>query len=137
MTNDKFATKIVKKFCKKQDALTMKATWTNFGEVTVRIVSVGKTGNWDWRAQDYFRAINVEITMKKTGERFSEDRIPCQHSWYSRSRMRFFKNRKYYAEDYVSDMLNNTQLPLFFKMASIPFNTGSDLVGNITYKFID
>lgn len=137
MTNDKFATKIVKKFCKKQGILTMKDTWSYFGDVTVRIISVGRTDNWDYRAQDFSRAINVEITMKKEGVRFSENNIPSNNSWSARNRMRFFKNRKYYAQENITDLLKRTELPLFFRMATIPFITGSDFVGNITYKFID
>ena len=136
MTNDKFATKIVKRFCKDNGILITNHTWNGLGDVTVRIISVAESDSWNYRIQSNYRVINFEITMKKTGFRFSEDRIPAKNWWSSSSRMRFFKNRKWQVGVYLDEMISKTRIMTLLDMATIPYEKGQ-LVGNITYKFID
>ena len=51
ITADKKSTKVVKKFLQKTNSLTFKDTWNGFGEVSIRIVSVGETNKWNYIAQ--------------------------------------------------------------------------------------
>jgi len=74
--------------------------------------------------------------MKKSGHRYSEDKIPTQYSWRD-SRQRFYKNRKYMAQMHINQMLTKTKIPLFFDMATIPRQIHGEMVGNVTYKYID
>jgi hypothetical protein len=138
ITSDKESTKIVKKFLEKKNILVLKDNWLGFGEVSIRIVSVGETDKYNWNENKYSRVLNIEITMKKKGERFSEDRIPTKHYW-SETRISFYKRRKSNASVYFDRLICQTQIPLFFKMASIPGprHSGSDFMGNITFKYID
>lgn len=137
MTQDKFTTKIVKKYLVKTGNLITKATTDEFGDVTVRVVSVCVSDKWNYHYQQHARLINVEVTMKKSGYRFSEDRIPTKCGWNTSSRMRFFKYRKYRAEILANNIFRNMNMELFFKMASIPHELHSDFIGKITYKYID
>jgi hypothetical protein len=138
ITSDKESTKILKKFLTKIESLTFKDNWMGFGEVSVRIVSVGETDKWNWNENKYSRVLNIEVTMKKKGERYSEDRIPAEYSWRE-TRISFYKKRKSSASVYFDRLINQTQIPLFFKMASIPGprHYCSDFMGNITFKYID
>jgi hypothetical protein len=138
ITSDKESTKIVKKFLTKIGSLTFHDNWNGFGDVTIRIVSVGETDKWNWNENKYSRVLNIEITMKKKGERFSEDRIPTKHYW-SETRISFYKRRKSNASVYFDRLICQTQIPLFFKMASIPGprHLTNDFMGNITFKYID
>lgn len=138
ITSDKESTKILKKFLTKIESLTFQDNWLGFGEVSVRIVSVGETDKWNWNENNYSRVLNIEVTMKKKGERYSEDRIPTKHYW-SDTRMSFYKRRKSSASVYFDRLINQTQIPLFFKLASItgPRHYCSDFMGNVTFKYID
>jgi len=138
ITQDKLSTNLVKKFLKKKGTLIMKEEWHGFGEVSIRIVSVGETDKWNWNENKYSRVLNIEVTMKKKGERYSEDRIPAEYSWRE-TRISFYKRRKSNASVYFDRLICQTQIPLFFKMASIPGprHSGSDFMGNITFKYID
>ena len=49
ITQDKLSTKLLMRFIKKQNLVVMKDTWNHFGEVSVRIVSVGQTDKWNWK----------------------------------------------------------------------------------------
>jgi len=138
ITSDKESTKILKKFLTKIGSLTFQDNWMGFGEVSIRIVSVGETDKWNWNENKYSRVLNIEVTMKKKGERYSEDRIPAEYSWRE-TRISFYKRRKSNASVYFDRLICQTQIPLFFKMASIPGprHSGSDFMGNITFKYID
>ena len=135
---DKQSTKILKKFLKKTGSLTFQDKWNGFGEVSVRIVSVGETGKWNWNENQYCRVLNIEVTAKKTGFHFSESRIPSPYSW-GQTQMSFFKKRKSHAEWCFNKMIAKTNIPLFFKMASIPGprHNGNEFMGNVTFKYID
>ena len=138
ITSDKESTKIVKKFLTKIGSLTFQDNWMGFGEVSIRIVSVGETDKYNWNESKYSRVLNIEVTMKKKGERYSKDRIPAEYSWRE-TRISFYKKRKSSASLYFDRLICQTQIPLFFKMASIPGprHSGSDFMGNITFKYID
>jgi len=138
ITSDKESTKILKKFLTKIGPLTFQDNWMGFGEVSIRIVSVGETDKYNWNESKYSRVLNIEVTMKKKGERYSKDRIPAEYSWRE-TRISFYKKRKSSASLYFDRLICQTQIPLFFKMASIPGprHSGSDFMGNITFKYID
>lgn len=138
ITQDKLSTKLLMRFIKKQDLVVMKDTWNHFGEVSVRIVSVGQTDKWNWHTDEYARVINIEVTLKKEGHRYTEGSVPTKYSWRSSNRARYFKCRKWSASSGAQRLINNTIIPTFFKAASIPLPKHSDeIIGNITYKFID
>jgi len=136
LTADKYTTNLVKKYLKKTNTLNIPCQFQGFGECTVRFVSVSESDKWNWREQKYSRYINFEIIMKKDGEAYSESRIPSANYWGRRSRQSFFKSRKYMAQMYINQMLNNTNIPLFMEMASITTYNGRELCGNVTYKYI-
>ena len=138
ITQDKLSTKLLMRFLKKQNLVVMKDTWNHFGEVSVRIVSVGQTDKWNWNTNEYGRVINIEVTLKKEGHRYTEGSIPSKYSWRSSNRASYFKSRKWGASRGAQNLINNTIIPTFFKAASIPLPRHSDeIIGNITYKFID
>ena len=140
ITQDKLSTKLLMRFIKKQNLVVMTDTWNHFGEVSVRIVSVGETDKWSWNANAYGRVINIEVTMKKEGHRYAESSIPkpSQYSWRNTTRASYFKSRKWSANNGAQKLINNTIIPTFFKAASIPLPRHNDeIIGNITYKFID
>ena len=136
LTADKKTTTLVKKFFKKNNLLTTPCEFNGFGECTVRFVSVSESDKWNYKEQKYARVINFEITLKKSGQRYSEDRIPVEYSWRE-TRQSFYKNRKWSAQNQLNKMLRNTKVPQFFEMATIPTQNHGELVGNITYKYID
>ena len=135
---DKLSTKLVKKYLQKTNSLTFQDTWNGFGDVTIRIVSVGETDKWNYIDQEWCRVLNIEVTAKKRGFTFSEERIPSQYSW-SQTRMSFFKRRKSHAEWCFNKMIVNTIIPLFFKAACItgPRYNNNEYMGNVTFKYID
>ena len=137
LTADKKSTSLVKKFLQKKGMLTIPCQFQGFGDCVVRFVSVSESDKWNWKEQKYARCINFEIIMKKEGEVYSESRIPSANYWGRRSRQSFFKSRKYMAQMYINQMLNNTNIPLFMEMASITTYNGRDICGNVTYKYID
>ena len=138
ITQDKLSTKLLMRFLKKQNLVVMKDTWNHFGEVSVRIVSVGQTDKWNWNTNAYGRVINIEVTLKKEGHRYTEGSIPSKYSWRSSNRASYFKSRKWGASRGAQNLINNTIIPTFFKAASIPLPRHSDeIIGNITYKFVD
>ena len=138
ITQDKLSTKLLMRFIKKQNLVVMKDTWNHFGEVSVRIVSVGLTDKWNWNTNEYGRVINIEVTLKREGHRYAEGSIPSQYSWRSSNRASYFKSRKWGASRGAQNLINNTIIPTFFKAASIPLPRHSDeIIGNITYKFVD
>ena len=138
ITQDKLSTKLLMRFIKKQNLVVMKDTWNHFGEVSVRIVSVGETDKWNWNTNSYGRVINIEVTMKKEGHRYAESTIPSVNSFRSHHRASYFKSRKWSANNGAQKLINNTIIPTFFKAASIPLPRHTDeIIGNITYKFID
>lgn len=138
ITQDKLSTKLLMRFLKKQNLVVMKDTWNHFGEVSVRIVSVGQTDKWNWNTNEYGRVINIEVTLKKEGHRYTEGSVPTKYSWRSSNRASYFKSRKWGASRGAQNLINNTIIPTFFKAASIPLPRHSDeIIGNITYKFVD
>ncbi len=138
ITADKKTTNLVKKFLKRTNSLIIKDTWHGFGDVSVRIVSVGETDQYNWKEQQYGRVLNIEVTAKKTGYHFSEDKIPAKYSWGYNTQMSFYKKRKSHVEFYFGKMLQKTKIPLFFEMASIPNPRYSDnYLGNVSFKYID
>ena len=138
ITQDKLSTKLLMRFIKKQNLVVMTDTWNHFGEVSVRIVSVGLTDKWNWNTNGYGRVINIEVTLKKEGHRYTEGSIPTKYSWRSSNRASYFKSRKWGASRGAQNLINNTIIPTFFKAASIPLPRHSDeIIGNITYKFVD
>ena len=138
ITQDKLSTKLLMRFLKKQNLVVMKDTWNHFGEVSVRIVSVGLTDKWNWNTNEYGRVINIEVTLKREGHRYAEGSIPSQYSWRSSNRASYFKSRKWSASRGAQRLINDTNIPLFFKMASISLPKDLDeIIGNITYKFVD
>jgi hypothetical protein len=138
ITQDKLSTKLLMRFIKKQNLVVMTDTWNHFGEVSVRIVSVGETDKWNFNSNAYARVINIEVTLKKEGHRYTEGSIPTKHSWRSSNRASYFKSRKWGASNGAQKLINNTIIPTFFKAACIPLpRHGDEIIGNITYKFID
>ncbi len=138
ITSDKESTKILKKFLTKIESLTFQDNWNGFGDVTVRIVSVGESSKYNWNESSYSRVLNIEVTAKKEGYHFSENKIPNVYSWGS-TRMAFYKRRKSHAEFCFNRMIDKTNIPMFFKMASIPGPRYNDneYMGNVTFKYID
>jgi hypothetical protein len=136
LSADKKSTTLVKKYFKKNNLLSIPCQFQGFGECVVRFVSVSESDKWNYKEQKYARVINFEITMKKSGQRYSEDRIPAEYSWRE-SRQSFYKSRKWSAQNQLDRMLRNTKIPLFFEMATIPTQNHGEMVGNVTYKFID
>ena len=135
---DKLSTKLVKKYLQKTNSLTFQDNWNGFGDVTIRFVSVGETDKWNYIDQQWSRVLNIEVTAKKKGYHFSEERIPSEYSW-SQSRMSFFKKRKSHAEWNFNKMIVNTIIPTFFKAACItgPRYNNNEYMGNVTFKYID
>lgn len=136
LTADKKTTNLVKKYFKKNGLTTIPCELNGFGECTVRFVSVSESDKWNYKEQKYARVINFEITLKKSGQRYSQDRIPSEYSWRE-TRQSFYKNRKWAAKHQLDRMLRDTKVPLFFDMATIPTQNHGELVGNVTYKYID
>lgn len=136
-TADSKTTKLVKKYLKKCDLITIPCQFQYFGDITVRFVSVGETEKWNHEYNKYGRVLNFEITMKKSsGVKFCQDNIPS--GWRTEFRNRFFRNRKYFAQQEINQMLKKTNIPLFLKLACVPIEKwGNDFCGNITYKYID
>ena len=138
ITQDKLSTKLLMRFIKKQNLVVMTDTWNHFGEVSVRIVSVGQTDKWNWNTNEYGRVINIEVTLKREGHRYAEGSVPTKYSCRSSNRTSYFKSRKWGASSGAQKLINNTIIPTFFKAASISLPRHSDeIIGNITYKFID
>lgn len=139
LTSDKKSTSLVKKFLKKKGLLTIPCQFQGFGDCVVRFVSVSESDKYNWRDAQYARYINFEIIMKRSGEGYSESRIPSVNSWGQRSRQSFFKSRKYMAQIHINQMLSKTKIPMFMEMASITtYNAcGREICGNVTYKYID
>ena len=137
ITADKKTTNLVKKFLKRTNSLIIKDTWHGFGEVSVRIVSVGESNKYNWKDQQYGRVLNIEVTAKKTGYHFSENRIPSKYAW-GQTQISFYKKRKSHVEFYFGKMIQKTKIPLFFEMAGIPTPIYVDnFMGNVTFKYID
>jgi hypothetical protein len=137
ITTDKQSTNLVKNFLNRKGILEIKDTWNGFGEVSVRIVSVGETDKYDWSASKYERVLNIEVTAKKTGYHFSENRIPSKHAW-GESQIAFYKKRKSNVEYYFNRLILNTDIPMFLKFAGIPkVRYGNQFLGNVKFKYID
>jgi hypothetical protein len=137
ITTDKQSTNLVKNFLNRKGILEIKDTWNGFGEVSVRIVSVGETDKYDWSASKYERVLNIEVTAKKTGYHFSENRIPSKHAW-GESQISFYKKRKSNVEYYFNRLILNTDIPMFLKFAGIPkVRYGNQFLGNVKFKYID
>ena len=138
ITQDKKSTNLVKKFLKRTNSLIIKDTWNGFGEVSIRIVSVGETDQYNWKDQDYGRVLNIEVTAKKTGHHFSEDKIPSKYAWGYNTQMSFYKKRKSHVEFYFNRLILNTDIPMFLKFAGIPKTRyGNQFLGNVKFKYID
>ncbi len=138
ITADKLSTKLVKKFLQKTNSLILKDTWHGFGEVSVRIVSVGETDQYNWSSQKNGRVVNIEVTAKKTGYHFSEDKIPAKYSWGYNTQMSFFKKRKSRVEFNFNRLILNTDIPTFLTFAGIPkVRYGNQFLGNVKFKYID
>lgn len=138
ITQDKKSTKLVKKYLQKTNSLIIKDTWNGFGDVSIRVVSVGETDQYNWREQQYGRVLNIEVTAKKTGYHFSEDKIPAKYSWGYNTQMSFYKKRKSHAEYNFTKTIQKTKIPMFFTMAGIPTpRYGENFMGNVTFKYID
>jgi hypothetical protein len=137
ITADKYSTKLVKKFLQKTNSLTFQDTWNGFGDVKVRIVSVGETDKYNWSTKEYSRVLNIEVTTKKTGFHFSENKIPSKYAW-GETQISFFKKRKSHAEFCFNKMIQKTKIPMFFEMACISGpRYRENFMGNITFKYID
>ena len=137
ITQDKKSTNLVKKFLKRTNSLIIKDTWPGFGDISIRIVSVGETDQYNWKDQDYGRVLNIEVTAKKTGFHFSEDKIPSKYAW-GQTQISFYKKRKSNVEYNFIKTIQKTKIPLFFEMASIPNPRYSDnFMGNVSFKYID
>ena len=137
ITADKKSTNLVKKFLKRTNSLIIKDTWNGFGEVSIRIVSVGETDQYNWKDQDYGRVLNIEVTAKKTGYHFSEDKIPSKYAW-GETQLSFYKKRKSHTEFCFNKMIQKTKIPMFFEMASITGPRYRDnFMGNVSFKYID
>ena len=137
ITQDKKSTNLVKKFLKRTNSLIIKDTWNGFGEVSIRIVSVGETDQYNWTTKEYCRVLNIEVTAKKTGYHFSEDKIPSKYSW-GETQLSFYKKRKSHTEFCFNKMIQKTKIPMFFEMASITGPRYRDnFMGNVSFKYID
>ena len=137
ITQDKKSTKLVKKFLQRTNSLIIKDTWNGFGEVSIRIVSVGETDQYNWTTKEYCRVLNIEVTAKKTGYHFSENKIPSKYSW-GETQLSFYKKRKSHTEFCFNKMIQKTKIPMFFEMASITGPRYRDnFMGNVSFKYID
>jgi len=137
ITQDKKSTNLVKKFLKRTNSLIIKDTWNGFGEVSIRIVSVGETDQYNWTTKEYCRVLNIEVTAKRTGYHFSEDKIPSKYSW-GETQLSFYKKRKSHTEFCFNKMIQKTKIPMFFEMASITGPRYRDnFMGNVSFKYID
>ena len=137
VTQDKKSTNLVKKFLKRTNSLIIKDTWNGFGEVSIRIVSVGETDQYNWTTKEYCRVLNIEVTAKKTGYHFSENKIPSKYSW-GETQLSFYKKRKSHTEFCFNKMIQKTKIPMFFEMASITGPRYRDnFMGNVSFKYID
>jgi hypothetical protein len=137
ITQDKRSTNLVKKFLKRTNSLIIKDTWNGFGEVSIRIVSVGETDQYNWTTKEYCRVLNIEVTAKKTGYHFSENRIPSKYAW-GETQLSFYKKRKSHTEFCFNKMIQKTKIPMFFEMASITGPRYRDnFMGNVSFKYID
>ena len=138
ITADKKTTNLVKKFLKRTNSLIIKDKWHGFGEVSVRIVSVGETDKYDWSVSKYERVLNIEVTAKKTGYHFSEDKIPSKYAWGYNTQMSFYKKRKSRVEFNFNRLILNTDIPTFLTFAGIPkVRYGNQFLGNVKFKYID
>jgi hypothetical protein len=137
ITQDKKSTNLVKKFLKRTNSLIIKDTWNGFGEISIRIVSVGETDQYNWTTKEYCRVLNIEVTAKKTGYHFSENRIPSKYAW-GETQLSFYKKRKSHTEFCFNKMIQKTKIPMFFEMASITGPRYRDnFMGNVSFKYID
>jgi hypothetical protein len=137
ITQDKKSTNLVKKFLKRTNSLIIKDTWNGFGEVSIRIVSVGETDQYNWTTKEYCRVLNIEVTAKKTGYHFSENKIPSKYSW-GETQLSFYKKRKSNVEYNFIKTIQKTKIPMFFEMASITGPRYRDnFMGNVSFKYID
>ena len=137
ITQDKKSTKLVKKYLQKTNSLIIKDTWNGFGDVSIRIVSVGESDQYNWKEQQYGRVLNIEITMKKTGYHFSENRIPSKYAW-GETQIAFYKKRKSNVEYNFVKTIQKTKIPMFFTMAGITSPIHNDnFMGNLSFKYID
>jgi hypothetical protein len=138
ITADKPSTNLVKKYLSRKGIVEIKDTWHGFGEVSIRIVSVGETDKYDWSASKYERVLNIEVTAKKTGYHFSEDKIPSKYAWGYNTQMSFYKKRKSRVEFNFNRLILNTDIPMFLKFAGIPQTRfGNQFLGNVKFKYID
>jgi hypothetical protein len=137
VTQDKKSTKLVKKYLQKTNSLTFQDTWNGFGDVSVRIVSVGESNKWNYREQEWCRVLNIEVTAKKTGFHFSENRIPSKYAW-GETQIAFYKKRKNHVEWNFNKLIQNTKIPMFFQLAGITSPIHNDnFMGNLSFKYID
>ena len=138
VTQDKKSTNLVKKFLKRTNSLIINDTWNGFGEVSIRIVSVGETDQYNWTTKEYCRVLNIEVTAKKTGYHFSENKIPSKYARGYNTQMSFYKKRKSHVEFYFGKTIQKTKIPMFFEMASITGPRYRDnFMGNVSFKYID
>jgi len=138
ITADKPSTNLVKKYLSRKGIVEIKDTWHGFGEVSVRIVSVGETDKYDWSSSKYERVLNIEVTAKKTGYHFSEDKIPSKYAWGYNTQMSFYKKRKSRVEFNFNRLILNTDIPTFLTFAGIPkVRYGNQFLGNVKFKYID
>ena len=137
ITADKPSTNLVKKYLSRKGIVEIKDTWNGLGEVSIRIVSVGETDKYDWSVSKYERVLNIEVTAKKTGYHFSENRIPSKHAW-GETQIAFYKKRKSNVEYNFNRLILNTDIPTFLKFAGIPkVRYGNQFLGNVKFKYID
>ena len=81
--------------------------------------------------------LNIEVTAKKTGYHFSENRIPSKYAW-GETQLSFYKKRKSHTEFCFNKMIQKTKIPMFFEMASITGPRYRDnFMGNVSFKYID
>ena len=137
ITADKQSTNLLKKYLIRKGIVEIKDTWNGFGEVSIRIVSVGETDKYDWSVSKYERVLNIEVTAKKTGYHFSENRIPSKYAW-GENQISFYKKRKSNVEFNFNRLILNTDIPMFLKFAGIPkVRYGNQFLGNVKFKYID
>lgn len=138
LSADRQSTKIVKRFLEKTNMITIPCQFEGFGDCMVRFVSVSDTDKWNYKTSSYARLINFEVIVKKSGFRYSEDRIPTKRTWNHDQRLQFFKSRMYMAKMHLNRMIEKSNIPLFFRMAQIPGQPfTNELVGKVTFKYID
>jgi hypothetical protein len=81
--------------------------------------------------------LNIEITAKKTGYHFSENKIPSKYAW-GETQIAFYKKRKSNVEYNFIKTIQKTKIPMFFTMAGIPApRYGENFMGNVSFKYID